>query len=95
MEAAARQKGYGIALGSIWPYDTSLNSPAFSTWYILNNVRPGAVMILHDDGSKGLWGENTYQVLQKVLPALQKKGYRIVTLSELAQIGKSLQSRVH
>jgi len=52
--------------------------------YILANVRPGAVIVLHEGGARGA---RTAAILRRVLPALRAHGYRVVTLSELAALG--------
>ena len=71
---------YQMVLGSIFPFDTHIASVWFSTWHILINAAPGAIIVLHDHGS---WGKRTALTLQNVLPKLAKKGYQIVSLSEL------------
>lgn len=81
MVAALNSKGYRCALGSVYPYDATIPSVAFASWYIRRNVRPGAVVILHDGGARG---RRTARILRNVLPALQRQGYRVVSLSELA-----------
>jgi peptidoglycan-N-acetylglucosamine deacetylase len=92
MVSIAKQKGYQVALGSIWPYDTMLNNPGFSVWYALQNLSPGAIIILHDSGPQGAWGKNTHQALSQLLPILKQKGYQVVTLSQLSQAGQPLKS---
>jgi peptidoglycan/xylan/chitin deacetylase (PgdA/CDA1 family) len=72
--------GYRCALGSIYPADAAVPWPGFAIRYILRNARPGAVVILHDGGARGL---RTAEVLRTVLPRLHAEGYRVVTLSEL------------
>ena len=76
-----RKHGYQCALGSVYPFDPQIRLPAFSAWVIRRSVRPGAVIVLHDGTYKG---RNTSKTLRKVLPDLTKRGYRLVTLSELA-----------
>jgi len=76
-----RSHGYRCALGSIYPFDPQIPSPTFSAWVIRRQIRPGAIIILHDGTYKG---RNTIKTLRKTLPELRKRGYRIVTLSELA-----------
>ena len=71
---------YRCALGSVYPFDATLPWPGFSARYIRRNARPGAILILHDGGARGL---RTARVLRTVLPALRAKGYRIVTLTDL------------
>ena len=73
--------GYDCALGSLYPVDIAHHWPWLSTWYIRTHARPGAIIILHDRGERGL---RTAAVLGQVLPALRERGYRIVTLTELA-----------
>ena len=81
MIAAMARHGYRCALGSVYPYDATLPSPAFASWHILRNVRPGAILVLHDGGARGL---RTGRVLRTVLPELRRRGFQVVTLSELA-----------
>ena len=76
----ARQHGYRVALGSIFPFDTHIPSSWFASTQILCNAHPGSIIILHDSG---LWGERTALTLSRVLPKLSQKGYQVVTLSEL------------
>lgn len=72
--------GYRCALGSVYPFDAHVPSSAFASAYILANVRPGAVIVLHDGGARG---RRTAATLQRVLPVLRARGYRVVSLSEL------------
>ena len=77
------REGYHCALGSIYPYDAHQSSAHLSAVYVLSNVRPGAVIVLHDGGSRG---RRTVEVLRRVLPVLRARGYRVVSLSELAAL---------
>ncbi|NEQ50344.1 MAG: polysaccharide deacetylase family protein [Leptolyngbya sp. SIO3F4] len=74
-------QGYQLVLGSIFPYDTHLPSTKFATWFILNNLDPGDILVLHDGPENR--GERTVQLLEQLIPRIQKRGYRIVTLTEL------------
>jgi polysaccharide deacetylase 2 family uncharacterized protein YibQ len=47
---------------------------------VLRKVRPGSIIVLHDHG---LRGKRTIAVLEAVLPELKRRGFRMVTLSEL------------
>ncbi len=71
---------YQCVLGSVYPYDALIPSTWFSTWHILMNARPGSIIILHDGGAKG---ERTISSLETILPELHRRGYRLVTLSEM------------
>ncbi len=75
-----KRHGYRCALGSIYPFDAAIPFVSWATHYILRNARPGAIIILHDGGSRG---KRTAHVLAAVLPTLQKRGYRVVPLSDL------------
>jgi len=83
MVAAAERAGYRCALGSVYPFDPHVPSVRFATAYILANVRPGAVIVLHEGGGRG---RRTVETLRRVLPALRARGYRVVTLSALDRL---------
>jgi peptidoglycan-N-acetylglucosamine deacetylase len=72
--------GYRCALGSVYPFDPHIRWSWFSRRFILANAQPGSVVILHDWGSRG---RRTAKTLSNVLPALTKRGFRILTLTEL------------
>jgi peptidoglycan/xylan/chitin deacetylase (PgdA/CDA1 family) len=71
---------YHCVVGSIYPYDAQFQQVEFATGYILGNVQPGAIIVLHDGGSTR---QGTVAVLRRILPALQKRGYRFATLTDL------------
>jgi peptidoglycan/xylan/chitin deacetylase (PgdA/CDA1 family) len=81
----ATNRGYRTALGDVYPLDAWVPSSRFHSWYILRSVRPGSIVVLHD--SKGR-GQRTAETLDRVLPALRERGFRVVTLSELASAAK-------
>jgi peptidoglycan/xylan/chitin deacetylase (PgdA/CDA1 family) len=58
-------------------------SAPYAAQHVLLNVGPGSVIILHDAADQ----ERTVAVLERILPALRRRGYRVVTLSELAVTG--------
>jgi peptidoglycan/xylan/chitin deacetylase (PgdA/CDA1 family) len=72
--------GYRCALGSVYPFDAALPWASLATRFVRQHARPGAVVVLHDGGARG---ERTARVLQDVLPELRRRGYRVVTLTEL------------
>jgi peptidoglycan-N-acetylglucosamine deacetylase len=81
MVARMTRSRYRCALGSVYPYDATIPSVTFATWYIRRNVRPGAILVLHDAGARG---RRTIRILRAVLPYLHRQGFRVVSLSELA-----------
>jgi peptidoglycan-N-acetylglucosamine deacetylase len=80
MIGVMQRHGYRCALGSVYPFDPTIPSVAWATRHVLWNVRPGAIVVLHDGGNRGL---RTARVLGEVLPELRRRGYRVVSLREL------------
>jgi peptidoglycan-N-acetylglucosamine deacetylase len=79
-EAAAL--GYTTALGSVYPNDVHRPFPGLLSRHVLRHVEPGSVIILHE----GRTGRRTIvPVLERILPELRRRGYRMVTLSELVE----------
>ena len=83
MLATIKRNGYQCALGSVYPYDPHVGVYWFSAYYVLGNVKPGDVIVLHDYDRRG---GRTAKALEIILPTLEARGYRVVTLSELAEV---------
>jgi len=76
--------GYTPCLGTAYPVD--LYTPVDMTVaQMLENVRPGAILVLHDGGTKR---KDSIEVLSTLLPQLQSMGYQLKTLSELSRLGR-------
>jgi peptidoglycan/xylan/chitin deacetylase (PgdA/CDA1 family) len=75
-----RRHGYGCALGSVYPFDAAIPSASLAVRFVLWHARSGDVVVLHDGGARG---ERTVKALRAILPALRRRGYRVVSLSEL------------
>jgi peptidoglycan/xylan/chitin deacetylase (PgdA/CDA1 family) len=73
----AAKAGYRTILGSIYPHDPFIPYWRINAWHILSMLRPGAVIICHD---RRPW---TVPMLKKVVPAIRKQGYDIVTITGL------------
>jgi len=78
--------GYRCALGSVYPYDPQVGSAWFSTHYVLWKTKPGDVIVLHDHQARGY---RTAKALESILPELIRRGYQVVTLSELNALNSS------
>jgi peptidoglycan-N-acetylglucosamine deacetylase len=78
--------GYRCAMASTYAYEFLPISAPYAARHILLNVRPGGVIILHDGPVDQ---ERTVAVLERILPALRRRGYRVVTLSELDAAGQT------
>jgi peptidoglycan/xylan/chitin deacetylase (PgdA/CDA1 family) len=81
MVTTMQQRGYRCALGSVYPYDAEIPSARFSSAFVLAHARPGAIVVLHDGGTRG---RRTATTLRRVLPELRRRGFDVVALSELA-----------
>lgn len=77
MRALTQKLGYLIVLGGVYPHDPQIPYSNVNARHILSMVRPGAIIICHD---RRPW---TAPMLRRVLPELTKRGYRVVTVSEL------------
>ena len=69
--------GYRLVLGSIYPHDPQISFWRINARHILSMLRPGGIIICHDRRS---W---TVPMLRKVLPEMRRRGYRVVTVTEL------------
>jgi peptidoglycan/xylan/chitin deacetylase (PgdA/CDA1 family) len=81
--------GYRCAMASAYAFEFLPIRAPYAAQHILLNVRPGGVIILHD-GARDQ--DRTVAVLERILPAL-RRGYRVVTVSELAAVGADAMSR--
>lgn len=86
MRRIAEHHGYEVALGTVYPNDAWNPFPSYLASYILQNIQPGDVIILHEGTADR---RSIIDVLDRVLPALERRGYRIVTLSTLAALGSN------
>jgi peptidoglycan/xylan/chitin deacetylase (PgdA/CDA1 family) len=80
-----QRHGYHCAMASAYAFEFLPIPAPYAAQQILLSVRPGGVIILHD-GATDL--ERTVAVLERLLPALRRRGYRVVTVSELAAAGQ-------
>lgn len=77
MRKNLRKLGYQLVLGSIYPHDPQIPIWRVNARHILSMLRPGGIIICHDRRS---W---TVPMLRKVLPEMRRRGYRVVTITEL------------
>ena len=77
--------GYRCAMASAYALEFLPVSAPYAARHTLRNIRPGGVIVLHDGAADR---ERTVGVLERILPALRRRGYRIVTLSELVAAGQ-------
>ena len=75
--------GYRLVLGSIYPHDPQIHFWRMNANHVLSMLRPGGIIICHDRRS---W---TVPMLREVLPKIRRRGYRIVTITELLREAKA------
>ncbi|KAJ5774278.1 hypothetical protein N7457_009174 [Penicillium paradoxum] len=85
MRKVVRELGFRIVLGGIYPHDPQIPYWRVNARHVLSMLRPGAIIICHDGEGRG-W---TVPMLRKVLPEITRRGYRVVTVSELLREGVS------
>ncbi|MEL7038868.1 MAG: polysaccharide deacetylase family protein [Cyanobacteria bacterium J06592_8] len=94
LQKIAETEGYypQFALASMIPLDTYTitGQPLFTTHYISQFVFPGSILVLHGGSMKRT--KNLVLCLEEILQDLNRKGYRIVTLSELMEQSQFEQS---
>lgn len=86
IRAEADSLGYDVALGSVYPNDAQNPFPSYHIRYVLRHVRSGSVIVLHEGMASR---RSVLAVLRRILPVLQKRGYRVVTLSHLARAAQN------
>jgi len=79
MRALLRKLGFRLVLGSIYPHDAQIGYWWLNARHILSMLKPGGIIICHDRRS---W---TIPMLRKVLPEAKRRGYQLVTVTELLE----------
>lgn len=74
---------YQMVLGSIYPHDPQIPYWRINARHILSMLRPGGITICHD---RRRW---TAPMLRRALPEIRRRGYRIVTITELLRETKA------
>lgn len=69
--------GHRLVLGDIYPHDPQIPFWRVNARHVLCTLRPGGIVICHD---RRRW---TAPMLEKVLPEINRRGYRVVTVTEL------------
>lgn len=77
-------QGYRCCLASVHPRDAQIHWVPLLSRYILWKAFPGSILVLHDGLPSRM---RTVEVLRRVLPELRRRGYRLVTVSELVEVG--------
>jgi peptidoglycan-N-acetylglucosamine deacetylase len=89
MTETAARRGYRTVLGTVYPFDAHVRSVRFASWYVLQHAAPGAIIVLHDGASRG---RRTAEVLRRVLPELERRGYAVVSVADLLKVASAERS---
>ena len=76
----ARARGYTTVLGSAYPHDPAHPPVGYINWLVAKNLRPGAIVILHDGIADPT---RTIDALPAILFAGRAKGLQFVTVGAL------------
>lgn len=76
VRARAAQLGKKLALWTVDPQDWSRPGASAIRWRVLNYVRPGSVVLLHDGGGDR---SQTVEALSGILKTLKARGYTFAT----------------
>jgi len=87
MVKTVKEFKYKLVLGSVYPHDPFMIWKRLNYWYILSKVQSGDIIILHDRS----W---TVDLLDDLLPALQSRGFKIVTLSKLYELSEEYKKEL-
>jgi peptidoglycan/xylan/chitin deacetylase (PgdA/CDA1 family) len=77
------EQRYSACLATAYPIDLYARA-GWTASHFMDNVRPGAILVLHDGGASR---KRTIETLAEILRRLHARGYRLVTLSELFALG--------
>ena len=77
MRRTLSRLGYTLVLGSIYPFDAQLSDYKRNAAFILDRLRPGAIIVCHDRRS---W---TPLMLRILMPELRRRGWRVGSVGEV------------
>lgn len=76
----AKQEGLALVLWTPSPQDWKYKDSDYVYNYIINNVKPGSTLLLHDIH------KTTVDGFIRALPVLTERGIKLVTVSELVSL---------
>lgn len=93
LRRVAAHLGERVVIWTVDPRDWTNPGTDAIVSFVLAHVEPGAIVLLHDGGGNR---RETVAATRALVPALQKAGYRLVTLKALTQLeGKGLSTQDH
>lgn len=80
--------GYVTVIGDVYPRDPNLPGRERIYERVMQRVRPGSIIILHDGGNtRRVDRRQTVWAAERIIENLRAQEYRFVTISELATLG--------
>ena len=80
LRAAAKRDGLSVLSWSVDPQDWAIRDPEAIVDTVVSRVRDGDVVLLHD------MSDSSVEAALRIVDILSKRGFRFVTVTELAQI---------
>lgn len=77
---------YYVIAWSVDSLDWQEEPPSVIAQTVLNQVQPGAIILMHDGGDWDADRTNTIASLRQIIPTLQAQGYEFVTVPELLNL---------
>ncbi len=84
---AANELGETVVLWSIDTLDWTNPPPSQLTNRVLEDVRPGSIILLHDGGGRRA---ATVRALPMILQGLHRRGYQVVPVKDLVHLGTAV-----
>jgi len=81
VERVIAEAGLRIAMWSVDPADWRQPGSTAIYQHVMSRAHSGAVVLMHDGPAHR---EGTVKALRRIIPGLQKRGYQLVTMSQLA-----------
>ena len=79
----AHELGYRFCLGSLYPFDNKVRNPDLIHLAVMEQMYPGAILILHEGGPQR---DYIIPLLDELIPDLISVGYKFMTVSELQEL---------
>lgn len=77
-----RRLGLTVVLGSVATLDLDISDLEHELWFLVDRLRPGAVLVLHEGRSERA---GVVELLDRLLTEVERRGFETVTVSELLQ----------
>ena len=80
------EMNYNVIAWSVDSLDWQEDPPEVIASRVVDNIHPGAIILMHDGAEPDEDRTNTIKSLHQIIPELQEQGYEFVTVPELLNI---------